>query len=79
MTMVQSLPVLETGWGPTISAEANLRQQVKHSGRSQNPSTERRASFWNGWTSVSAEANLRQQVKRSGRSQNRRIQKGLPA
>ena len=43
----------------TISVKANLRMQVKGSGRSQNSSTERRAHFWSASEAfISARANL---------------------
>ena len=68
--------------GPTVSAQANLRQQVKlRSGdRSQNSKVgERNVSMTPRLqATVSAQANLRQQVKHSGRNQNRRLAKGVP-
>ncbi len=56
-----------------VSAQANLRQQVKRSGRSQNLS-HKEAYGANSFVKVGF--NLHQQIKRS---QNRRLQKGLPA
>lgn len=58
-----------------VSAKANLRKQVKRSGRSQNPIQQKGIGFD---CAVSAKANSCSDVKRSGRSQNRRLQKGLP-
>lgn len=57
-----------------VSAKANLREQVKRSGRSQNLIQQMRVEL-SRWIS---QANSRSDVKRSGRSQNRRLQKGLP-
>ena len=91
MTTMQISRDLWLGLMPTVSVEANLRQQVKHSGRSQNRRLETKEiasmtmmqisrDLWLGlMLTVSVEANLHQQVKHSGRNQNRRLEKGLPA
>ncbi len=49
-----------------VSAKANLRKQVKRSGRSQNLIQQMRV----GLSPVVSQANSRSDVKRSGRSQN---------
>ena len=84
MTMVL-LPRLARNDLPTISAKANLHQQVKprSGGRSQNPKLGEGTSGMSQvyQAPVSAKANLREQVKpcSGDRSQNRRLAKGLPA
>lgn len=80
MTTIQTLQMLKVGWVPAISVEANLRKQVKRSGRNQKSPMQRFETPIEAFRSVVAmRANLRSQVKRSGRNQNRRLQKGLPA
>ena len=54
-----------------VSAQANLRQQVKRSGRSQNPNSPRQC--WIEWSAISAQANFgiaKVKPQSGGRSQN---------
>ena len=59
-----------------VSVQANLCEQVKRSGRSQNLFTKSDVLFGEKQALITY-ANLCEQVKRSGRSQNRRLQRGF--
>jgi len=75
MSKANVMAVNKLGVAP-VSVKANLRKQVKRSGRSQNSIQQKGIGFC---CAVSVKANLRKQVKRSGRSQNCCLQRGLPA